>query len=203
MGVFRMWTLLSSPLGQWALGEMRHWPSCLSRRGLLALTTPTIDMHQPWVIDLKTWVMWVCAFATNKLHNFRDSPNHFLPSLANRHHHAWPLYSHNYCGEDFSDSRNREHTGLHWILFWSLTLMLGKTEGRRRRKRQRMRWLETSLTQWTWVEQTLGIGEGQGSLACYSSRGHKESETTEWLNNNNSPWKCWNIRETVFLWIKK
>ncbi|MXQ91545.1 hypothetical protein E5288_WYG001773 [Bos mutus] len=32
--------------------------------GLLALTTPTIDMHQPWAIDLKTWVMWVCAFAT-------------------------------------------------------------------------------------------------------------------------------------------
>ena len=23
-------------------------------------------------------------------------------------------------------------------------------------------------TQWTWVEQTLGDGEGQGSLACYS-----------------------------------
>ena len=31
------------------------------------------------------------------------------------------------------------------------TLMLGKTEGRRRRGRQRMRWLEASPTQWTWV----------------------------------------------------
>ena len=31
-------------------------------------------------------------------------------------------------------------------------------------------------------EQTPGDGEGQGSLACYSPWGHKESDTTEWLN---------------------
>ena len=35
-------------------------------------------------------------------------------------------------------------------------------------------------------EQTLGDGEGQGSLACWSSWGHEESDTTEWLNNNNN-----------------
>ena len=27
-------------------------------------------------------------------------------------------------------------------------------------------------------EQTLGDSDGQGSLACYSSRGHEESDTT-------------------------
>ena len=27
--------------------------------------------------------------------------------------------------------------------------------------------------------QTLGVGDGQGSLACYSSRGHKELDMTE------------------------
>ena len=32
-------------------------------------------------------------------------------------------------------------------------------------------------------EQTLGEGEEQGSLACYSSWGHKASDTTEQLNN--------------------
>ena len=32
-------------------------------------------------------------------------------------------------------------------------------------------------------EQTLGGREGQGSLACCSSWGCKESDTTEWLNN--------------------
>ena len=32
--------------------------------------------------------------------------------------------------------------------------------------------------------QTPGDGEGQGSLACCSPRGHKESDTTERLNSN-------------------
>ena len=28
-------------------------------------------------------------------------------------------------------------------------------------------------------EQTLGVGDGQGSLVCYISCGHEESDTTE------------------------
>ena len=31
-------------------------------------------------------------------------------------------------------------------------------------------------------EWTLGVGDGQGGLACCISWGHKESDTTEWLN---------------------
>ena len=34
-------------------------------------------------------------------------------------------------------------------------------------------------------EQTPGDGEGQGSLACCSPWGHKESDTTERLNISN------------------
>ena len=34
------------------------------------------------------------------------------------------------------------------------------------------------------LQQALGDGEGQGSLVCCSPWGHKESETTEQLNNN-------------------
>ena len=30
-------------------------------------------------------------------------------------------------------------------------------------------------------EQTLGVGDGQGSLVCCSPWGHKESDTTERL----------------------
>ena len=33
-------------------------------------------------------------------------------------------------------------------------------------------------------EQTLSDTEGQGSLVCWSPRGHKESNTSERLNNN-------------------
>ena len=34
-------------------------------------------------------------------------------------------------------------------------------------------------------EQTPGDGEEQGDLACCCPRGHKESDMTEQLNNNN------------------
>ena len=35
-------------------------------------------------------------------------------------------------------------------------------------------------------EQALGDGDGQGSVVCCSPWGHKESVTTEQLNNNNN-----------------
>ena len=61
------------------------------------------------------------------------------------------------------------------------TLMLGKTEGRRRRGQQRMRWLDGITDS---MEKTLGHSEGQGSLACCSPWRCKELDTTEQLNNN-------------------
>ena len=60
------------------------------------------------------------------------------------------------------------------------TLMLGKIEDRKRRGRQRIRWhhlLDGHGFGWT-----PGVGDGQGGLACCSSWGHKESDTTERLN---------------------
>jgi len=33
-------------------------------------------------------------------------------------------------------------------------------------------------------EQALGVGDGQGSLVCCGSWGHKASDTTERLNNS-------------------
>ena len=42
-----------------------------------------------------------------------------------------------------------------------------------------------SSTQWTWTEQTQGVGEGQASLMCCSPRGRKESDTPERLDNND------------------
>ena len=64
--------------------------------------------------------------------------------------------------------------------------MLGKIEGRRRRGRQRMRWLDGITDSMDEFEQTLGDGERQGSLACYSSWGCKESDMTSRLKNNSN-----------------
>ena len=36
-------------------------------------------------------------------------------------------------------------------------------------------------------EQTPGVGEGQGSLACCMPWSHRESDTMEQLNNSSSP----------------
>ena len=54
------------------------------------------------------------------------------------------------------------------------TLMLWKTEGKRRREWQRLTWLD-GITE---SEQTLGDSKGQRSLVCYSPWGCKESDTT-------------------------
>ena len=40
---------------------------------------------------------------------------------------------------------------------------------------------------------TLGVGDGQGGLACCSSWGHKELDMTEWLN-----WTELNWTESIF-----
>ena len=60
------------------------------------------------------------------------------------------------------------------------TLMLGKTEGRRRKGQYRMKWLDGIIDSMDMsFEQILGDSEGQGSLACCSSWGCKGLDTTE------------------------
>ena len=62
------------------------------------------------------------------------------------------------------------------------TLMLGGIEGRRRRGRQRMRWLDGITDLMDMSLSKLGVGDGQGGLACCGSWDHKESDTTERMN---------------------
>ena len=62
------------------------------------------------------------------------------------------------------------------------TLMLGKIEGRRKVTEDKMVGWHHRLDGYKFV-QAPAVGDGQGSLACCSPRGCKESDTTEQLNN--------------------
>ena len=61
------------------------------------------------------------------------------------------------------------------------TLMLGGIGGRRRGRQDEMVGWHHRLNGHR-SEQTPGVGDGQGGLACCDSRGRKESDMTERLN---------------------
>ena len=62
------------------------------------------------------------------------------------------------------------------------TLMLGGIEGKRRRGQPRMRWLDDITDSMDMsLSKLLGVGDGQGSLACCCPWAHKESDVTERL----------------------
>ena len=60
--------------------------------------------------------------------------------------------------------------------------MLGKIEGRTRRVRQDEMVGRHHQLDGHEFEKALGVGDGQGGLACCGSWGHKELDTTEQLN---------------------
>ena len=70
----------------------------------------------------------------------------------------------------------------HWKRSWFWERLKAEGEGNDRGWDD---WM-ASQTQWTWVwhevvHQTLGVGDGQGVLACCDTRGRKESDMTERL----------------------
>jgi len=66
----------------------------------------------------------------------------------------------------------------HWKRPWCWERLKARGEGDDRRWDG---WM-ASPTQWTWVWINPGVDDGQGSLACCSPCGRRESDMTEWLN---------------------
>ena len=63
------------------------------------------------------------------------------------------------------------------------TLMLGKIEGKKKKgttKDEMVGWHHR--LDGDEFEQALGVGEGQGGLACCNTWAHEESDSTELLN---------------------
>ena len=95
----------------------------------------------------------------------------------------------------------------HWIQkadSLEKILMLGKTEGKNRSGWQRMRWLDSITDSMDMSEQTVGVSEGQGSLTCCSSWGHKEIQlsdcTTITRKNTCRYLKIMNSKKISFRW---
>ena len=65
-----------------------------------------------------------------------------------------------------------------WKRPWHWERLRARGEGGNRRWDG---WIASLLSRHE-IEQTTGDSEGQGSLVCCSPWGHKESDTTEWVN---------------------
>ena len=90
------------------------------------------------------------------------------------------------------------------------TLMLGRTEGRRRRGHQRMRWLDGIIDLMNMnFEQALGVGEGQGDRVCGSPWGcrvrHNWATELNWMKKTDNI-QCWQghnkSRTLLYCWLK-
>ena len=89
-------------------------------------------------------------------------------------------------------------------LLWSAdslekTLLQGKIEGKKRQGQQRTRWHHRLNGHE--FEQALGDGDEQGSLECYSPCGHKASDRTEWLHNDNNSSTNHCVQEGAVSWL--
>ena len=66
----------------------------------------------------------------------------------------------------------------HWKRLWCWEGLGAGGEGDNRGWDSWMHhWFNGCESEWT-----ARVGDGQGGLACHDSRGHKESDTTEWLD---------------------
>ena len=80
------------------------------------------------------------------------------------------------------------------------TLMLGKTEGGRRRGRQRMKWLDGIPTRWTWVWASSGSWWRTGIPGVLQSMGLQRAGH-DWITELN--WTELVGKETRWLFLKQ
>ena len=62
------------------------------------------------------------------------------------------------------------------------TLFLEKIDGGEKEDEREWDGCKASPTRWTWVWVNSRSCDGQGGVVCCSPKGHKDSDTTDWLN---------------------
>ena len=127
-----------------------------------------------WRID--TFELWCCRRLLRVRWTARSSNQSILKEISAEYSLEGLMLKLQYFGCEVLQHLMRRTDSL------GKTLMLRKIEGRRRGW-QRMRWLDgiTNSLDMS-LSKLLGVGDGQGSLACCSPRGHKESGMTEQLD---------------------
>ena len=133
-----------------------------------------LDCEESWA--LKNWCFWTVVLEKTlespfdckeiqPVHSEGDQPWDFFgrndakaetPVLWPLHARSWLIGKNSDAGRDWGQEEK------------------GTTE-------DEMGWM-ASPTRWAWVWVTLGVGDEQGGLVCFSSWGRKESDMTEWLN---------------------
>ena len=87
---------------------------------------------------------------------------------------------------------------------WSFGLIGKDSDARKDWRQKAQRETEDEAAGWhQWLnghesEHSLGDSEGQGSLACCSPWGHRESDTTGSLNNNSAGELCAELLQVRF-----
>ena len=87
-------------------------------------------------------------------------------------------------GDQFWVFIGRTDAEVETPILWPLDVknwLFGKDPDAGKDQRQEKRTTEDHRLDGHELEQAPGFGDGQGSLACSSPWGHKESDTTEWL----------------------
>ena len=88
---------------------------------------------------------------------------------------------------------------MQWADSLEKTLMLGKTEGRRRKVLQGARWLDGITTRWTWVWASSGRWwrrEKPGELKSMGSE--SRTQLSDWTTKNGISWNLIKIKTCAF-----
>ena len=133
-----------------------------------------LDNKESW--ELKNWCFWTVV-----LEKTFESPLDFknIKSINPKGNKSWI-----FIGRTDAEAE----TPILWppdrkIWFIGKDPNAGKDQRQEEKRATRMRWLDSIIeSMYMSLEQVLEVGDGQGSLACCSPWGRKQSDKTEQLN---------------------